>query len=136
MTVVFTGRCLCGSVSFESTSEPNFQANCHCDDCRRVGGGAYGSNVFVPAEALTITGETSSYQHQSDRGTEMTKRFCPNCGSPLFSLNSGAPERIGIRVGVIEDASWFKPKANVYSSKKLASTPLDPEVKAFDKMPG
>jgi hypothetical protein len=54
----------------------------------------------------------------------------------MFASGSGKPERRGIRVGVIDDASWFKPMANVYSSRKLPSTPLDPEVKAFDKMPG
>lgn len=136
MSAVFTGRCLCGGVTFESSSEPIFQSNCHCDDCRRSGGGAYASFVFVPVDALAVTGETARYQHRSDRGSEMTKTFCSHCGSPLFTANSSFPERRGIRVGAIDDARWFQPRANVYSSRKLPSTPVGTDVKAFDKMPG
>jgi hypothetical protein len=134
--VVFTGHCLCGSVTFESRGEPAFQANCHCDDCRRSGGGAYASYVFVPADQLSISGETQEYRHVSDRGSEMTKHFCPNCGSPMFTGNSAHPERRGVRLGAIDDASWFRPQADVYNSRKLPSTPVDPDVRAFDKMPG
>jgi len=39
-------------------------------------------------------------------------------------------------VGLIEDSSWFEPKVNVYTSRRLPSTPIDPKIKAFDKMPG
>ncbi len=132
----FTGRCMCGAVTFESSSEAIFQANCHCDDCRRTGGGAFASFAFVPPEALSVKGETTSYHHVSDRGSEMTKTFCPNCGAPLFTANNSRPERWGVRVGAIDDASWFQPQVNVYASRKLPSTPMDEEVQAFDEMPG
>ena len=133
----FTGRCLCGEIEIKSTSDPTLQANCHCDDCRRAGGSAYGSLAFVPEEALTVTkGEPASYQHQSDRGSTMTKYFCQNCGSQLFGFGSANPSRRGVRVGVIEDASWFKPEVNVYASRKLPSTLLNEDAKAFDEMPG
>ena len=118
MTLNISGRCFCGSVSFECSAEPVFQGCCHCDDCRRSGGSLYASFVFVPTETLLVTGETHSYQHQSDRGSTMTKEFCPTCGSQMFSSGSYSPDRRGIRVGVIDDASWFRPDAYVYASKK------------------
>ena len=37
-------------------------------------------------------------------------------------------------VGVIDDASWFRPDAYVYASKKLPHTPVDPETTAYEKM--
>ena len=52
MTLNISGRCLCGSVSFECSAEPIFQGCCHCDDCRRSGGSLYASFVFVPTETL------------------------------------------------------------------------------------
>ncbi len=130
----FSGRCLCGLVRFECGTEPEFQACCHCDDCRHAGGGVYGSFVFVSGEALKITGEMRSYEHESDRGNTMTKHFCPTCGSHMFGSNSKTPERRAVWVGVIDDASWFKPQAYVYASKKLPHTPVNPEVETFDKM--
>ena len=130
----FSGRCLCGLVRFEYGAEPEFQACCHCDDCRHAGGGVYGSFVFVSGEALQITGEMRSYVHESDRGNTMTKHFCPTCGSHMFGSNSKTPERCAVWVGVIDDARWFKPQAYVYASKKLPHTPVNPEVETFDKM--
>ena len=130
----FSGRCLCGLVRFECGAEPEFQACCHCDDCRHASGGVYGSFVFVSGEALQITGEMRSYEHKSDRGNTMTKHFCPTCGSHMFGSNSKTPERCAVWVGVIDDARWFKPQAYVYASKKLPHTPVNPEVETFDKM--
>ena len=135
MVEKFAGRCLCGAVQFECSAEPVFQATCHCDDCRRNTGAVYGSLVFVPVEALSIRGTTGSYQHLSDTGNTMTKYFCPTCGSQMFTSNTRTPDRRGVRVGVIDDASWFQATAYVYSCRSLPSTPLDPAVKAFDKMP-
>ena len=130
----FSGRCLCGLVRFECGAEPEFQACCHCDDCRHAGGGVYGSFVFVSGETLQITGEMRSYEHESDRGNTMTKHFCPTCGSHMFGSNSKTPERRAVWAGIIDDASWFKPQAYVYASKKLPHTPVNPEVETFDKM--
>jgi len=132
----FTGKCLCGAVTFESSSDAQMQASCHCDDCRRSSGSTFASMAFVPADALTVTGKTATYEHTSDRGSAMTKTFCPSCGTTLFTDNDANPGRRGVRVGTIDDASWFKPKAYVYCSQKLPSTVLDPDAKTFDKMPG
>ena len=52
----------------------------------------------------------------------------------MFSSGSYSPDRRGIRVGVIDDASWFRPDAYVYASKKLPHTPVDPETTAYEKM--
>ena len=96
-------------------------------------GGVYGSFVFVATKALHVTGEMRAYEHQSDRGNTMTKDFCPMCGSHMFGSNNKRPKLSGIFVGVIDDASWFKPQAYVYASKKLPDTPVNPEVETFDK---
>ncbi|HIG14036.1 MAG TPA: hypothetical protein EYQ32_06180 [Gammaproteobacteria bacterium] len=136
MSCEFSGRCLCGAVEYACVSEPLFQANCHCDDCRRSGGGVFASLVFVSESGLTVnSGELHCFSHETDRGNTASKYFCPTCGSQLFTRNSANPGRRGIRVGTITDASWFQPRANVYAGRRLPSTPIDDEIKAFDKMP-
>ncbi|MGA0343561.1 MAG: GFA family protein [Arenicellales bacterium] len=134
MSEGFKGGCLCGAVSFECAAAPKFQANCHCDDCRKSGGGVYASYAFVDESTITIQGETGSYASPADSGNTMTRHFCTTCGSPVFHTNSRAPSRLGIRVGLIDSADWFQPQANVYTCRRLPSTPLDPEITAFDKM--
>ena len=134
MTEGFRGQCLCGAVTFESSSEPMFQANCHCDDCRRSGGSVYASFAFVDETNLKISGDTKTYESLSDSGNTMTRHFCPTCGSHVYPRNSKAPSRLGIRVGLIAAAASFQPQANVYASRRLPSTPIDRDIPAFDKM--
>ena len=92
------------------------------------------SFAFVDEANLKISGDTKTYESLSDAGNIMTRHFCPTCGSHVYHSNSKAPSRLGIRVGLIESADWFQPQANVYASRRLPSTPIDPDITAFDKM--
>lgn len=132
----FEGHCSCGAVRFTADGEAKVMANCHCTDCRRFTGAAYASLIFMERGDVKIEGETTSFEHVSDRGNKMTKRFCPVCGSQMFTESEGRPTMIGFRAGSLVDASEFKPKVNVYLSSKIPSTPLDPEIPGFDKLPG
>jgi len=53
-----------------------------------------------------------------------------------FVIVGDIPTRRSASVGVIDDASWFKPLADVCVSRKLPSTVRDEDAKVFDKMPG
>jgi len=136
-TQTMKGSCLCGQITYKAKATPLFQAHCHCQACRKNGGSGYAALVFIPIESLTWQGETSTYSHDSDSdsGTKMTKHFCGNCGSQLFGTNSAKPERIHIKVGTMEDASWFQPQCNVWASSRLPSTAVDKAIKDFATMP-
>ena len=32
----YTGQCACGAIKFAFDTDPQFIANCHCNDCKRV----------------------------------------------------------------------------------------------------
>tara|TARA_B100000780_G_scaffold272663_1_gene235188 strand:+ start:633 stop:1073 length:441 start_codon:yes stop_codon:yes gene_type:complete len=132
---VISGSCLCGQISYKAHAAPLFQTHCHCQDCRKNGGSAFAALVFVPIKSLDWQGETKHYTHIADSGTTMTKHFCPNCGSQMFGTNSSKPDRIHIKVGTMDDASWFQPQCNVFASRRLPSTPVSPDVKDFATMP-
>jgi len=36
MAKIYSGRCLCGNIKFETNSEPIWTALCHCESCRRA----------------------------------------------------------------------------------------------------
>jgi len=111
-------------------------ANCHCSDCRAATGAAYGTLVFVDEESVKISGTPKVFKHKSDSGSDMEKVFCGDCGSQLFGRNSGRPGMMSVRAGVLTDTSFVKPTVNVYLGSKIESTPVDPALKGFDKMPG
>jgi len=131
-----TGKCLCGNITFSADTDIKFMANCHCDDCRAATGAAYGTLLFVDGDAVQIDGSPKSFKHKADSGADMEKLFCPDCGSQMFGRNSNRPNVMTVRAGVVEQTDLIKPGINVYLSSKIPSTPVDPELKGFDKMPG
>ena len=92
--------------------------------------------VFVEEDKIAISGDTSEFQHPADSGNTLTKIFCPNCGSQVAGRNTGRVGIIGLRAGTLEQKELIKPGINVYRGSAIDSTPIDPETKQFEKMPG
>ena len=132
---VFSGKCLCGNVTYKCHAEPTVIFNCHCEDCRRATGSVFGTNFFVPEDELEIFGEVSSYSHTADSGSTMTKRFCPNCGSLLFGNNSAKSNVVSIRAGTVDQLDLIKPVVNVFMDSKVSSTSIDKNLKQASRMP-
>jgi hypothetical protein len=105
-----TGGCLCGAVRYESTGEPGFALLCHCRDCQRQSGSAFAAGWRVPAAGFRVTqGEPKLYVRAADSGNEITRAFCPDCGTMLFLRVSARPDLVAIRVGTLDDPSAPKP---------------------------
>ena len=132
---VFSGKCLCGKVTYRCHTEPKTIFNCHCEDCRRATGSVFGTNLFVPEDKVEIFGKVSSYSHTSDSGSTMTKRFCPNCGSLLFGKNSAKFNVLSIRAGTVDQLDLIKPVVNVFMDSKIPSTSIDQNLKQAPRMP-
>lgn len=130
------GKCLCGNITFSADTDVKMVANCHCSDCRAATGAAFGTLVFVKADAISVNGTPKVFKHTADSGAAMEKHFCPECGSQLFGRNSNRPSLVSVRAGALTDTSIVKPTANVYLDSKIDSTPIDPALKGFPKMPG
>ena len=132
---IFTGSCLCGSVNYNSNSDPLVIQNCHCDQCRKATGSVYLTNLFIKEENFEITGEVNNYTHLSDAGNNMTKYFCPKCGSQVFGKNSGRPGIITIRAGTANEKDIIKPIRNLFLKSKVPSTPINSNLEACEGMP-
>ena len=132
---IFTGSCLCSSVNYKSNSNPLVIQNCHCDQCRKATGSVYLTNLFIKEENFEITGEVNNYTHLSDAGSNMTKYFCPKCGSQVFGKNTGRPGIITIRAGTVNEKDIIKPIRNLFLKSKIPSTPTDNNLEACDGMP-
>jgi len=130
-----TGECLCGLIKYEITGRPFRVANCHCDDCRKVTGSAFATNIFYKENEVNVTsGELKLFEHKLDSGSLMTKRFCPNCGSQIFAENSNRPGVISVKVGSIDNANFVKPDVNLYTANALNFITIDKSTENFEKM--
>ena len=52
MKLPLTGRCLCGSISYEISDPPVAAYVCHCADCQNGTGSAFSVAVLVPDQAF------------------------------------------------------------------------------------
>jgi hypothetical protein len=74
------GSCLCGAVSLSSSSLEHHVAACHCNMCRKWGGGAL---LGVESNGdVSFSGEENIGVYQSSEWAE--RGFCKQCGSHLF----------------------------------------------------
>ncbi len=131
-----SGKCLCGNIAFTADTDIKFTANCHCSDCRAATGAVYGTLLFIDEAALQVSGAPKVFKHVADSGADMEKHFCADCGSQLFGRNSNRPNMLSVRAGAVDQTELGAPGVNVYMSSRIASTPIDPDVQGFLKMPG
>jgi len=129
------GSCACGAVHYECSADPIFTANCHCRDCQRAGGAGFASVLGVPKDAVKITGQVKYFYVKGDSGKTISRGFCPNCGSRLFSLLDAAPALMGIAAGSLDDPASYKPGMNIYTASAQPWTHMDPALPKFPKMP-
>jgi len=110
MNNVVQGGCLCGAVRYEYSGEFGPANYCHCRDCRKTTGSAFNIGVRVDAVALRLlTGQVKSFTKAGDSGNLITREFCPECGSPLFTKSPSKPQFIWIKAGSFDDPSQIKP---------------------------
>lgn len=127
------GGCLCGAVRFRSTPPPLGARYCWCRDCQHLAAGSATVNVVFPSAAVTIDGEVTDYESLADSGNRMHRRFCPRCGTPLFSAAEARPHLIIIRAGALDDPNIAEPAAVIWTGSAPRWACIDPELASFPK---
>ena len=115
MTTV-TGGCFCGAVRFTFDHRPMAVRVCWCRDCQYLSCGNASVNAIFRVAGMTCTGEMSEHASTADSGNSMRRRFCPRCGTPLFSQASSRPELIVVRVGALDDPETVKPQSLIWTA--------------------
>jgi hypothetical protein len=121
MSTAITGGCLCGKVRFAYTGTLGTAAYCHCSDCRRCTGSAFNVSTAMGIEHFEITtGSPKGFTKRGDSGNELTRHFCPDCGSPLFTTSPRHPDLVYVKAGALDDPMLVKP---AYQSWTRSSVP-------------
>ena len=135
MELPFSGGCACGAIRYECSAMPAFSWNCHCKDCQQAGGAAYCPVMYVPKDALKVTGSPKYARVIAESGRWVDRGLCTNCGSNLFILAELVPDLQGLWAGSLDDASNFKPQINVWTRSAPQWSMLDPSMKKLDVAP-
>jgi hypothetical protein len=91
--------------------------------------------MIVPEPAFSISGSVKFFDKPADSGNMVSRGFCPQCGSALYSTNSGMPGLVFIRVSSLDDVEIFRPQMVVYTDRAASWDMMDPSLPGFARMP-
>ena len=133
MTQILTGGCLCGAVRYRYEGEVGAAGYCHCEDCRRVSGSAFGVSVRVAAGGFAITsGVPKSFVKPGDSGRPVARFFCGDCGAPLYTLPPLHPEVVFIKAGSLDDPSVVKPNRQAWTRSRVEWAEIDTSITSYE----
>jgi hypothetical protein len=130
-----SGGCLCRQVRYRITAAPVITRVCWCRLCQYLAAGSGTVNVCFPTSAITIEGEMRDYRSTADSGNVMHRRFCPHCGTALFSEAEARPHLIFVRAGTLDDPEVAKPAATIWTSQAPGWACFDPKLPQVEKQP-
>ncbi len=137
MASALTGRCLCGRVTYEFRGAIGPASYCHCEDCRRCTGSAFNISVRLTLADFHVTsGEPGSFTKRADSGRELTRHFCRDCGSPIFTSAPKHPEHIYVKAGTLDDPSTVEPAQQDWVASAVPWAQIGPDVRGFAKGSG
>ena len=114
-----TASCRCGQLHARATGDPVRVSVCHCLNCKKRSGSAFAAQVRFPAEAVSIEGDSKSFDIAGDSGNVATFHFCPECGSDVYYVIKGKFDGlVAIPLGAFDDPFPFTPDYSVYESRK------------------
>jgi hypothetical protein len=130
--MILKGGCLCGAVRYQWQGESVWASYCHCPDCRKATGGPYTVGVVVDEADLTIlAGKPKGYTKTADSGRWITRQFCPECGSPLFTIGQSCPGMVSIKAGSLDSPELIKPTHQSWTAMAVPWAYLDKDLSSF-----
>ncbi len=132
MKTILCGGCLCGAVRYECAGDPGNASYCHCDDCKRATGGPYTVGVLARAADLRILcGQVKGYTTIADSGRKITREFCPNCGSPLFTRAEKFPDSVFLKAGSLDEPQRVRPNCQIWVKRAVPWAYIDETLPCF-----
>ena len=111
------GSCLCGGIRYEIDAELTAVSNCHCGQCRKASGAAFGTGATIPTASFRfLAGEELLKEWESSPGKR--RCFCGRCGSPILKRNDARPEILRLRLGTLDTDPGVKPSKHIYVGSK------------------
>ena len=134
MSNLFTGGCLCGAIRYECSHRIAMVVVCHCSDCRKAHSGPAGYNARIRKDTLRIVrGEPRTYTVTADSGLKLTRDFCPDCGSQLFSARANMPDHLSLKVGTLDDPSSLAEAVHIWTISKMPWMHINPELPQLER---
>ncbi len=113
------GGCQCGAVRYRILGESLRITVCHCTECQRQSGSAFGMSLAVPETCFElVSGVLKTFTVTCDSGRLKTCSFCSDCGVRIY--HQGPDRELSIKAGTLDDRIALQPEAHYWTSRKQA----------------
>ncbi|KAI9865674.1 MAG: hypothetical protein M1813_002132 [Trichoglossum hirsutum] len=129
--MVHSGSCYCGKLKYElDLGSPDDDARtsiCHCRNCRKWTGSAFGITTMVPRTAFRFTaGESTENVGDNGSGVLIHREFCGACGSGILEYGENAGGRVYVTYGTLDDPAALPPKGEFFCKDRAGWLPEIP----------
>ena len=123
-----TGGCLCRAVRYRIAALPILTRVCWCRLCQYLASGNGTVNTCFPKDAVHLAGTLRDYRCVADSGNVMHRRFCPACGTQVFTESEARPTLIFVRAGTLDDSEVAQPAATIWASQAPSWACINPDL--------
>jgi hypothetical protein len=136
MTALRDGGCQCGALRFRIRGEPLSVCACHCTDCQRRSGSAFGITLFAArSQVELVRGEPARYDYAEADGRRWLGTYCPRCAVRLWSESPRVPEVLFLAAGTLDDRAGIEPVAHVWLRSARPWVRIPDHVLTFERQP-
>ncbi len=111
---VFSGSCLCGSVTYEITGPLRPVVGCHCTQCRKTSGHFVAATQGYWSRLRLLREEGLKWYRSSETAS---RAFCGNCGSSLFWRRHDDP-LLSIMTGTLDGDTGLTMQCHIRAEDK------------------
>lgn len=131
-----TGGCQCGEIRYEVIGPSRQLVVCHCTDCQRQSGSAFGMTLVVDESDLRLTrGEPGLFTSKSEAGRDKWGAFCTQCGTRIYNKTVLRPGKLSVKPGTLDDTGSLKPDIHIWTRSKQHWVTIPEGVETHEKGP-
>ena len=109
---------------------------CHCTDCQKRSGSAFGLSLWANRAAIEVTQGDAALLVLSGRDERPRHiRTCAKCQTRLWSEPEKYPKLAVVRPGTLDDTSWLDPVAHIWTRSAQRWVRIPDGVPRFDTQP-
>ena len=125
-----SGGCQCGEIRYTVHETPLALNVCHCRDCQKQSGSAFGMSLVIKPSSFELDqGTLKTFELESASGRTKTCAFCPECGVRIYNRTSAL---CSVKAGTLDDTNWLKPDASYWTASRQSWVTLPDKTPCYE----
>jgi hypothetical protein len=112
--------CCCGELSLRIVGEPLMNAVCHCANCQRRTGSAFGWSCYFREDQVVAPARPHGVYALDSVSGRAERHFCDRCGSTVFWRAEAFAGLIGVAGGCLSGEDIGEPTVSASEANRRA----------------